>query len=420
MSSLLALILLVITPADTVRLSWLYERALANHPLQREQQLYDSIAETHVQQLRTRFLPSVAMEGQASYQSDVPSIPVSQPGASPPSISEDQYKVSVRVSQLIYDGGVTARQRMVERANRDLQRQHVSVDLYQLREQINQSYFTALLLDARLASLETLKNDLRSRLNQVQAQVQAGAVLSSNADVLRAELLDIEQRQLETRGRRRAAQSTLVELIGEPLPENPAFALPEISVDTTRIDYEQHPQYQALERQKELLYQQEVLTARQTLPRISTSAQLAYGRPPGMNIFENDLQPFYTAGLNIRWDVWNWHANRHEQQALALRQELIDARQESFEQQMAAAVQGAVQEIRQFEQQIERDQQIVELRERIASRAASQMENGVITATEYLQERNVEHQARLDQRMHRIQLVEAKVKYLTTIGATVF
>ena len=48
----------------------------------------------------------------------------------------------------------------------------------------------------------------------------------------------------------------------------------------------------------------------------------------------------------------------------------------------------------------------------------SDIDNGVITATDYLAERNAEHQARLTQALHRLQLIQAQVQYLTILGET--
>jgi len=45
------------------------------------------------------------VNGQATYQSDVTSIPVKIPGMNIEAPSKDQYKLTAELSQILYDGG---------------------------------------------------------------------------------------------------------------------------------------------------------------------------------------------------------------------------------------------------------------------------------------------------------------------------
>ncbi len=101
---------------------------------------------------------------------------------------------------------------------------------------------------------------------------------------------------------------------------------------------------------------------------------------------------------------------------LTLQEELLDAEEKSFSKQISIALRRDAAEIERLRQQIERDADVVKLRERITRQASSQLENGVITSTDYLTEKNAESRSQLALRIHRIQLAQARAAYLTTIG----
>ncbi len=409
-------LLLFIAPPDTLHLAQCYRDAAAHYPLHRQLDLQADLAALNVQNLGARYLPAVSVRGQAVYYSDVAELPLDVPGARIPAISHDQYRVALNVDQLLYDGGVTAQQQALEQVRRDLAQGQVQVELYKLREQVNAAFMGALLFEAQAASLRTLEADLRARLTLVTSLVKNGVVLPSNADVLEAELIKNAQQQAEAAANRRAALAVLGELIGRTLPEDAALALPEADLAAAPTTARTRPEYRVFALNKGLLAQQARLAARKNRPTVSAFAETAFGRPPGLNLFDNTFTPFFSAGLRLNWTAWDWHTSRRERQALALQQELVAAQEEAFAQGVRVALQQQLQDIRRLEEQLSRDDEIIALRQRVAAQAASQLQNGVITATDYLAERNAAHQAELTRQLHRIQLAQARVRYLTTRG----
>ena len=65
---------------------------------------------------------------------------------------------------------------------------------------------------------------------------------------------------------------------------------------------------------------------------------------------------------------------------------------------------------------IETDQGIIDLRAQVKDAARAQLENGVITANDYLREVNAEDQARQLLITHQIQLLQAEINYHTILG----
>ena len=410
------IILLMLAPPDTLTIEQCYRLAESNHPLQRELPLIDGISALEQETLDARFLPEVSLRSQAIYQSDVPALPISLPGVTSPTISKDQYKASLNVNTLLYDGGLTSLQRDLQHLQHDLSREEINVQLYQLRQQIDAAYFGVLLQDARLSSLEVFADDLRARHEQVLAAVRAGIMLPGNADVLEVERIKIEQQQLEAGADRRTALAVLSRLIGEPLDADVTLSAPDPPTGPSSSGERLRPEYDVFDTTKSLLAEREALAARKNRPRLIGFAEAAYGRPPGLDFFNDSFRPYYSLGVQMQWPVWDWRATTRERQSLALQRERVQAQEEAFSLGISIAAQKSLDDFERLEALLERDDEIILLRERIAAQAASQLEAGVITATEYLIEGNAAHQARLARTLHEIQLAFAHTQYATTVG----
>ena len=62
------------------------------------------------------------------------------------------------------------------------------------------------------------------------------------------------------------------------------------------------------------------------------------------------------------------------------------------------------------------DQQVLELQKQISEQAAVQLENGTMTATNYVIELNKESLARITLATHRVMLMQSMANYLTIQG----
>ena len=69
-----------------------------------------------------------------------------------------------------------------------------------------------------------------------------------------------------------------------------------------------------------------------------------------------------------------------------------------------------------MQQLVNTDQEIIELRIKVKDAAKAQLENGVITANDYLLEVNAEDKARRSYITHQLQLLQAKINYKTISG----
>ena len=182
---------------NIVTLNQCYEKARANYPLIKQQNLLDISAEYTLDNISKGYLPQISVNGQYTTQSDVTSIPLKIPGVSIPSLSTEQYKAYVEIQQGITGNYVVAKQKGVAQANAEIEKQKLEVELYKLHERIQDLYFGILLVNSQLDLIALSKKDIQTGIEKVNAAVANGIAFKSSADILQAELISIEQRETE-------------------------------------------------------------------------------------------------------------------------------------------------------------------------------------------------------------------------------
>lgn len=398
----------VITP------DYCYKRALATYPLTRQAELYNRIHELQINTLKAGNLPQVTLNGQASYQSDVTELPIHLPNISIPTMDPDMYKATLDFSQVIYSGGSFERQTEVEDINLKLNQQNLETELYKLKERINQYFISILLLEEGNKLNNLLRDDLSAKLSRLESGVRNGTTLQSNADIIRAEIIKTDQRLIESRFNREAAIKMLSELISDTLSVNSVFELPD-PVANTSLFSNNRPEYQIFNMQLSRFDIQKKLVDTRLRPKIAGFATLGYGRP-GLNALLNEFDSYYIFGARLTWNIWNWNQTRNDRNVLDLQAGITQTQKETFDKNVSVTVQQYIADINKFEQLIKADLQIISLRESITKSASSQLDNGVITSTDYLQEFNAEMQARLNLATHKVQLKQARINYLAATG----
>lgn len=400
-------------PGDTLRLEECYQRAMEQFPLSKQINLYDNILELRLKNLNSKYLPEPTLNAQTNYQSDVTVFPLALPGVTIPQQHKDGYQVSLVANQLICDFGVISKQKDVEKAQTLADKKSVEVELYKLKTQVNEAYFSVLLLQEKERSLELTDEDVRTKLSSIRSKVKNGTSLPSNADILEAELLKIAQASAETKANKKAAIDVLSQLLNMPLDESLNLELPhDVSGAPAKM---LRPEYAAFELSQKKLGRSIDLTARRNLPKISAFLQLSYARP-GINAFDNTFQKYYITGLRASWTFWNWNTDNRDKEILRQQQSMISAQEEAFTKNINIAAQKNRSEIEKLNELIKLDQEIITLRNKVTQQLSSQLDNGVVTSSEYLSELNAEHQAALTLETHKIQLIKAQQDYRITIG----
>ena len=403
---------------DSLTLEYCYDRIENHYPLAQKAKLQNKITELNQRIAGRAAYPQVDVGATATYQSEVTDLPFPSGGQfSPPNLSKDQYKVTMDVSQTIYNGEAVSIRKRLEGIKGIQEKQSIEIQLHDLKEQLNQVYFGILLAQKQLQTVETLSESLRSQIEEVKSKVRNGVLLPSQQYILEAELIKTKQDSSEIQANIQSGYKVLGQLIGQEITTSTKLTSPSHDVQFSKSFEELRPEFQLFETNRRALDLQQELAQSQKTPSLSAFGTVAYGRP-GFNVFENDLHPYYIVGLKVQWNLWGAQNAGTQQQIYDLQQQEISQEERAFERQLKGLL-GKVQErIESLQDQITRDQEIIDLRNKVVSEKSSQLKNGTVTATEYVTELHKATQARLAMLLRKTNLAQAQTEYNIILGRT--
>ncbi len=387
-----------------------YLLARQNYPLIKQHMLIEKTGEYTASNISKGILPQLNIAGQATYQSDITHFPKAIPGI--PVLTKDQYRLYAEVNQSIYDGGVIREQKKVQEATTDADQQKLEVELYKLKDRINQLFFGVLLVQSQQKQNELKKNDIQLGLDKVNAAIANGTALKSSADVLKAELLNVEEQTVELQGNKNAFTNMLGLFIHRQIDTSTVFILPPEIFPSQNI---LRPEMQLYDYQNKILHAQNNLLTARNRPRISFFVQGGFGKP-AFNILSNNLEPFYIGGIRLTFPIYSFYTLKNERSLIDLNRQNISVQKETFLFNTSVALQQENQDIRKLEKIIQTDEEIIPLRTHIKETALAQLNNGVINSSDYLREVTAENSARQNQILHTIQLLIAEYNERNTVG----
>ncbi len=392
-----------------------YKIAYDNYPNAKQKSYYKSINSLKIDNIGVNYLPQISLKGQATYQSDVTKLEINNPMFQAPEISKDQYKLSLDVRQLLFDGGNTSSLKTTESKQVAVDEQKVEVDLFTLKQKINDLYFAILLLQEKKKVNELLVSDLKSRIAETESRIKNETMTVNNLYILQAQMLQTEQEIQNIENDKIGSLKMLSELIGSKISESSVLSKPELQQITYDNDFSARPEYKLFDYQKDQLNSYTDVVNSRVLPKISAFGQAGYGRP-GLNMLDNSFKPFYMVGLNLTWNPINWNSDNNEKQIYQINQKIVDSQKETFDKNLKVVLEKYKSDVEKYEDLIKKDEELILLREKIVATTYSQLQNGTITSTVYLTELNNKTQSQLMLETHKVQLLQAKINYLTTKG----
>ena len=391
---------------QSITLEQCYQLVIENYPLAKQTQLLDAQNKLDKEVVSTSKLPQLSLDAQATYQSDVIEIPIPNAGIEP--LNKDQYRATLSVNQLIYNGGATDATLDLKSAQLKTKQKQVEVSLYQLKQQINQLYFSILLVQESELLLNAKKEQLEVKLKEVQSGIKYGVILPSSDKVLEAELLKLSQQFKELVSNKASLIATLSSLISKPLNDSVVFQNPLVETDLqTELA---RPELELFQLKKEEITTSENVLSKQNAPKLLGFASGGYGNP-GLNMLDNSFQPFYTVGVKLNWNVFDWNSNKKQRESLAINKDIVENETEIFKLNTNIQLNQQQKEIDKIEEFIASDLEIINLRKEVLKSTDSQLKNGVITSSAYITELTNLYEDENTLVKHKIQLQLAKANY---------
>jgi len=399
--------------AQSLSIETCQEKAKENYPLVKQYGLIEQTAQYNINNANKGYLPQLSLSAKATYQSAVTQIPsslgdvLSKLTGKPfsfPALPKDQYQAVIEASQVIWDGGVISTQKKITSQSSEVEKQKLEVDLYALKDRVNQLFFGILLLNEQLKQNDILKNDLLTNYNRLNAYKQNGIANQADLDAIKVEQLNADQRESDMISTKKSFVIMLSALTGIVINDQTELSKPLPDLSVLKASSNLRPEIKLFEAQNNLYENQKSLINAGNLPKIGAFVQGGYGQP-GLNMFTTGFSPFYIGGIRLSWNISGLYSQKNNVSKLELNKKSVDIQKETFLFNNNLVTQQQQTEIEKIQSTISNDDEIIRLRQNIKKATSAKMENGTASVSDLIRDINAENQAQQLKSLHEIQLL---------------
>jgi outer membrane protein TolC len=371
---------------------------------------YEQLADIKQLEALWNYLPKFEINGKATYQDPVLNVESSDGAPLPlfPIFPHDNYQLTFDLTMPVYDGGITSNTKKYNKLSSDLDLVKTEITLFQLKERISKIYLGILFFFVNIEIINLYINNLNTDIDKVTSLVNNGVMLKSNLDALEREKLKIEQQKIELLAQRKYLVAVLSEYTGNDLSAA-VLTLPEVTVHDTGLTT-LRPEIEAFVLQIESLDYQKKLVSGDSYPKLNLFATGGYARPT-YNFFNVDFGWQYMVGATMKIPLMNWFKTSWGHRYISIQQGLIDLQKSDYEMNNRVQMLQKLADIEKYSQMLEQDDAIVKKCNNMTLTAKTQLEAGVITVNDYLKELNNQTEALLKQKLHKLQLLQAKIEF---------
>ena len=394
-----------------------YEKARANYPLIKQYGLIEKTKEYNLSNAAKGYLPQVTFSAQATYQSDVTEIPIDLDaigltGVKIPSVSQDQYKMELALSQTLWDGGAIRSERKALRTQAEVDQRDMDVSMYAINERVNQLYFGVLLAEAQLEQNKVLQAELRRSCEQVSSYIKNGIAQQSDLDAIRVDLLKAKQTEAQFEHTKRAYREMLSRLIGEEIGEETRLVKPEAVRPLTKEN--NRPELGLYQAQIQNLEAQDSRITAGMMPKLGLFVTGGYGKP-GLDMFEDNFKAYYLAGVRLSWNLGSLYTRKNDRRKIQTGIRSIETQRETFLFNTSLDVAQRNATIDKYIDQLKYDDEIIALRGSVKRASEAKMANGTLSGTDLTRDIHAEQSAIQDKILHEMELLQAiyNLKYVT-------
>ncbi|MDD3739608.1 MAG: hypothetical protein PHH30_00065 [Bacteroidales bacterium] len=401
---------LLLAAQQSLRLDSCLYLAEKNFPLLNKVELIHQTEELNNKISSISYYPSVRINAQASWQTDVTQISIDNPMFAEyfPEMSKDQYKIYAEINQTIWDGGLVSAKKELEIAASKAGLSQIETDIFAHKERLISIYFGALSMQKQMEILIMKSDQLQNVISDLRVAMANNIVMQSQIDVLLAEKIVLEQNITELEYEIMYFVKLLSVYCGTEFDQNLTFLTPTPDISPGMEINRPELAYFELQKQQIMAGKSIINTSR--MPKVFAFAQTGYGRP-GLNMLSNEFEPYAIVGAKLVWTPWEWNKSKYEMQLLEVKSDIIDNAQQNYMLHQNALIEAQLQRIEKIKRLSEKDQELLELRESITKSYLIQLNGGVLKSSDYLNALNDENAQRLTIELHQLMMAEAVVKY---------
>lgn len=393
-------------------IGWAYD----NYPQIKEMSLIEMTKGIDLKNAAYAWLPHLNISGKATWQSEVVEMPMDIPGMDI-NIPHDQYGLTAEFTQQIWDGGTSRSQKELAEAGAEVKKTQLETNLWSIRSRVQNVFLGIILIDKQLELNRLLRESLERSSEEVKSRMEAGVALPSDLDQVSVNILSCLQQRASLDADRKSYVKILGLLTGRDMTDV-ELAVPQDAVnyvDDGARDFETRPEmafYAAQLKQNE--YQRRQLNTLIS-PKLNLSLQGGYGRP-GMNMLSGDFSGYFVAGLKLQWNIGALYTCGLDKRKVNADAQKIDLTRKSFILNSSVEAEQKNNAILKARDVLEKDSEIIGLRQRIRASGENQYREGTIKMNDYLSMLDEEYKAKANESMHEVQLMMAVYDMKNTIG----
>lgn len=393
-------------------IGWAYD----NYPQIKEMSLIEMTKGIDLKNAAYAWLPHLNISGKATWQSEVVEMPMDIPGMDI-NIPHDQYGLTAEFTQQIWDGGTSRSQKELAEAGAEVKKTQLETNLWSIRSRVQNVFLGIILIDKQLELNRLLRESLERSSEEVKSRMAAGVALPSDLDQVNVNILSCLQQRASLDADRKSYVKILGLLTGRDMTDV-ELAVPQDAVnyvDDGARDFETRPEmafYAAQLKQNE--FQRRQLNTLIS-PKLNLSLQGGYGRP-GMNMLSGDFSGYFVAGLKLQWNIGALYTRGLDKRRVNADAQKIDLTRKSFILNSSVEAEQKNNAILKARDVLEKDSEIIGLRQRIRASGENQYREGTIKMNDYLSMLDEEYKAKANESMHEVQLMMAVYDMKNTIG----
>ena len=382
-----------------------------NYPLIRQYGLIEKTTQLTQANIQKGWLPQVSATAQATYQSDVASWPEGMTsmmkgmGIDMKGLKKDQYRVGVDISQTVYDGGAISSQKQIAQEQEQVQLAQTEVSLYQVKKRVNEMYFSLLMLEEQMQLNRDLQELLSGNERKLESMVKRGTAAESDWLNVKAERLNVMQQATTLESSQKMLMEMLSTFCGLEVKDvqKPDGASLLASTEGQR------PELKLFDAQLRLAEAQEKSLNAALKPRFGLFAQGYYGYP-GLNMFEDMMRHQWSLngiiGARLTWNIGALYTRKNDKAKLQQQRLLTESNREVFLFNNRLEQIQQNQEIARYRKLMTDDEEIIQLRSAVRKAAESKLAHGIIDVNDLVREINQENAARVQQKMHELEMLK--------------
>ena len=409
---------IVVLTARAQTLEQCQQAAERNYPLIAQHDLIARTTDFTVANIQKGWLPQVTATAQASMQSAVTAWPdemkglMQQMGVDMKGLARDQYRVGLDVQQTVFDGGAISAQRQVAREQGAVQQARLDVDLYHVRQRVNEMYFALLMLDDQIRLNNDLQEQLAASEKKLTSMVKHGTAAQCDLNNVTAERLNVVQQMTTLESQQRVLRAMLGTFCGLEVTQVSKPATVEAAPGNNR------PELRLIDSQLRLADAQERALNAALLPRLGMFAQGFYGYP-GYNMFKDMMGRDWSwngmVGARLTWNIGALYTRAADKAKVQLQRETAENQREVFLFNNRLEQMQHNETIDRYRRLMAQDEEIIALRQQVRKAAESKLSHGIIDVNDLLRDINSENAARVQRSIHEIEMLKAlyDLKYTT-------